>query len=250
MFLVGLPYRWIEDSGDDIFFTKRGRRKVKIFGQLRTHLLEVSWLHAGTWPTWQARLALENGIEHLLRKAVVRCAQPTLRHVNGAARPADLCQLLCIIQVSWLNVVKNKHKCDVPHHFGGWRDLYDVAAKLVHDMVHLNALLPPRHDTERFALRVKVGVLPSRNLVMVNTRGASEHAALVDAVELTDPHPIVVKRLEGLIVDLRVAWVTLHRCTECVERWLARRICDRGHAAIDNVTASVGHSMQCRKLCR
>mmetsp|Transcript_84168 Transcript_84168/g.234669 ORF Transcript_84168/g.234669 Transcript_84168/m.234669 type:complete len:274 (+) Transcript_84168:2196-3017(+) len=194
---IRFPNSWIEDRRDHVLVAEGGGLETvpEVLREFHARLLEVGRFHRRPRPAWEARLALQDGVQHDRGEAVVRRSEPALRHVNRAPGPTHLLQLLRVFQNLGLHVGQHELKGDVADDLGRRRDFDDVAAEQVNLMIHLDALLPTMHDADRLALRVQVGVLASGDLVVEDARGPGEHAALVDAVELPDPHPVVVQRL-------------------------------------------------------
>mmetsp|Transcript_63831 Transcript_63831/g.198114 ORF Transcript_63831/g.198114 Transcript_63831/m.198114 type:complete len:465 (-) Transcript_63831:2050-3444(-) len=196
------------------------------------------------------QLTLEDCILHVLREAPVRHAHLAAGELDGTRWPIQGLHSGQVVEIVLLAALLEDEERNVAHRLGGRRDLHDVAAPLVHVVVHLQHGVPVVGVAQGAALRVHVRVLASWDLVLEDARRHRLHPALEHAVHIPDEGPILVQGLEHAVVDLWVTWLALHGCQEGVQRRLRGAIGKGREASVHNVTACVCHRMQRCQLRR
>ena len=121
------------------------------------------------------------------------------------------------------------------------RDLDHVPEEFVDVAVGVEHLLPAVREAHGLALHEEVRVLPPRDLVVEDARGAREHARLEGRVHGPHLGPVHVVGLEAHVVDARRPLQALHGRAERVERRLAREVRHRGRREVDDVAARARH---------
>mmetsp|Transcript_56399 Transcript_56399/g.134434 ORF Transcript_56399/g.134434 Transcript_56399/m.134434 type:complete len:352 (-) Transcript_56399:1354-2409(-) len=237
---------WVHEEG--VHLLSRGLL-AKLCSHLLLHTLEIFWLQSVTrTPLEGLQLALQNSVLHLLGESKVRGSHLTTSELNGTLRPLQRLHLLHVGKVRHLDALLQQEERDVADRLRRGRNLHDVPAPLVDVRVHLQYLVPVLGVAERAALGVHVGVLTSRHLVLEDPRGHRLHATLEGTVHVSDIGPVGVQALELPVVDLGVAWPTLHCGDEGVQRRLRGSICEGGEASIHDVASRLRHGVESCEL--
>ena len=138
--------------------------------------IQVDRLKQFAWAAVDWLLALQDCLLNILREALVWLTNHSLHEVDYRLWE---CKLVCLCDnVLCGQVVLNQEHCHICNNLGGWCNLDHVAEQVVHVVVHLLALFPLVDQAKACNLWLEVGVLSTRNLVVVNLGSTCLEVAL------------------------------------------------------------------------
>ena len=188
-------------------------------------------------------LALQDSLLHILREALVWLTYHSFHEVDYRLRECKLVGLCNYILCG--QVVLNQEHCHVCNNLGGWCNLDYIAEQIVYIVVHLLALFPLVDQAKTCNLRLEVGVLSARNLVVVNLGSTCLKVALESGVVCADNFPVVSQRVESVDINTSVSFLSGKGSNNCVKAWLCCYTGNCGDCCIYNIYAGIGCAEQC-----
>ena len=205
--------------------------------------IQVDRLQKLAWAAVNRLLAFQDSLLDILREALVWLTHHSFHKVDyrlWECKLVGLCNNIFCGQV-----VLNQEHCHVGNNLGRRCNLDYIAEQLVNVVVHLLALFPLVNQAKSCNLRLEVGVLSARNLVVVNLGSTCLKVALESAVVCADNFPVVGQWVKTVDIDTGVALLTCQCSYNCVKAWLRCYAGNSRDCCIYNIYTCIGSAEQC-----
>ena len=140
--------------------------------------------------------------------------------------------------ISRMQVVGHQKERHVSDDLTRRRHLNNVPKKLVYLRIHFFRLAPALPQSHGCRLFPKIGILPARNLVLIQTRGARLRSRIERPVKAAHGLPIIRALIQRFNVELCIARCVSQRFDDGIQIRLTCASTHRGNRGIGHVHSS------------